>query len=144
MMEESVSFLSPDQARYLVEVAEEAHAGLGRFVGHEVAYDPIALQLLDEWIERHVRQSPSPSQSTRLLWVSFLGEVFRRRHEGEWVLWGRDQRLAVLCPTEGGAPYTVDVSGQVGRRIAEGMSASLTLFYATTSVELKRERPDLT
>ena len=144
MMEETMSFLSPDQARYLVEVAEEARVGLSRFVGHEVAYDPIALQLLDEWIERHVRQSSSPSQSTRLLWVSLLGEIFRRRHEGEWILWGPAQRLAVLCPTEGGTPYTVDVSGQVGRRIAEGMSASLALFYATTSVELKRERPDVT
>ena len=109
-----------------------------------MTYDPIALQLLDEWIERRVRQSSSPSQSTRLLWVSLLGEIFRRRHEGEWILWGPDQRLAVLCPTEGGTPYTVDVSGQVGRRIAEGMSASLALFYATTSVELKREQPDLT
>jgi hypothetical protein len=137
MMGESVEFLTPDRARYLVEVAEEARANLSRLVGYEVVYDSVALQLLDEWIDRHVRQSPHPSQATRLLWASFLGEMFRRRHEGEWILLGRDQRLAVLCPTEGGDPYTVDVSGQVGRRITEGMSASLALFYVTVSVELK-------
>ena len=144
MMEESVEFLTPDQARYLVEVAEEARVGLSRFVGYGVAYDSVALQLLDEWIDRHLHQFPYPSQSTRLLWVSFLGEMFRRYHEGEWVLWKRDHRLAVLCPTEGGDPYAVDVSGQVGRRITEGISASLALFYTTTRVELKRERSSAT
>lgn len=137
-MAESVRFLSPEQVRYLVEVAEEARTGLSRFVGHKVAYDSTALQLLDEWIDRHLRQFPYPSQATRLLWVSFLGEMFRRRHEGEWILWERDKRLAVLCPSEEGALYTVDVSGQVGRRIADGMSASLVWFYTTTSVELKK------
>jgi len=137
MVAESVGFLAPERVRYLVEVAEQARAGLSRFAGYEVAYDSTALQLLDEWIEHYLRQFPYPSQATRLLWVSFLGEMFRRHHEGEWILWGRDRRLALLCPAEGGAPYTVDVSGQVGRRIAEGVSASLAWFYATTSVELK-------
>ncbi len=140
MMGEPAKFLTPDQVRYLVEVAEEARASLSRFVGCEVAYDPVAVQLLDEWIDRHLRQFPYPSQETRLLWVSFLGEMFRRRHEGEWVLWGRDGRLSVLCPTAGGDPYTVDVSGQVGRRITDGISASLALFYTVTSVELERGR----
>jgi len=137
---ESVKFLTPERVRYMVEVAEEARARLGRFAGYEVTYDSTALQILDEWIDRHLRRFSHPSQATRLLWVSFLGEMFRRHHEGEWILRERDGGLAVLCPAEGGAPCTVDVSGQVGRRIAHGMSASLALFYAVTSVELKRKQ----
>ncbi len=137
MMTESVKFLTPDQARYLVEVAEETRTGLSRFVGHEVACDSIALPLLDEWIERHLRQFPHPSQEMRLLWVSFLGEVFRRRYEGTWILQERGRNLAVLCFKEGGSLYTVDISGQVGRRIAQGMSASLAWFYTITSIELR-------
>ena len=139
MMKESVRFLSPEQIRSLVEMAEQAQAALGRFVGYEVAYDSTALQLLDEWIDRHLRQLPNPSQRVRLLWISFLGEAFRRRHEGEWAVWGRDKRgsLVVLCPMEGGGVYTADVSGQVNRRIAQGMSASLVYFYTVTVIELR-------
>jgi len=141
-MAEAVRFLPPKQARYLAEMAERARAGLSRFVGYEVAYDPTALQLLDEWIDRHLRQFPNPSQGMRLLWVSFLGELFRRRHRGEWIIQGRDKGgvLAVLCPMESGGLYTVDVSGQVGRRIAHGMSASLAYFYTIISIELRAER----
>ena len=50
MMEKSVRFLSPEQIRSLVEMAEQAQAALSRFVGYEVAYDSTALQLLDEWM----------------------------------------------------------------------------------------------
>jgi hypothetical protein len=139
MLVESVRFLTPERVRYMVEVAEETRTRLSRFAGYKVTYDFTALQILDEWIDRHLRRFPHPSQATRLLWVSFLGEMFRRRHEGEWVLRERDGGLAVLCPAEGGAPYMVDVSGQVGRRIARGMSASLAWFYTVTSVELKRK-----
>lgn len=139
MMTESARFLTPDQARYLVEVAEKARAGLSRFVGYEVVYDATTLQLLDEWIDRHLRQFPNPSRTMRLLWVSFLGEVFRRRHDGEWVL-QEYEGLGVLCATERGSLHTVDVSGQVGRRIAHGMPASLAWFYIVTSIELKREQ----
>lgn len=141
-MAETVQFLSPEQTRYLAEMAERARAGLSRFAGYEVAYDSTALQLLDEWIDRHLRQFPNPSRAMRLLWVSFLGEMFRRRHGGEWIVQGRDEGggLAVLCPTESGGLYTVDVSGQVGHRIVQGMSAPLTYFYAITRIELKAER----
>lgn len=134
--------LSPDQIRYLAEMAEHARAALARFSEQEVGYTVTALQLLDEWIERHLRQFPEPSQRMRLLWVSFLGEMFRRRHGGEWVIEieeGKASRgeLALLCPLEDGSVRKIDVSGQVGRRIAEGMSASLAYFYAMASIELR-------
>jgi hypothetical protein len=139
-MRRSVKFLSLEQIRYLTEMAEQARAAVARFSHQNVGYDVIALQLLDEWIDRHLRQFPEPSQGMRLLWVSFLGEMFRRRHGGEWIVEegsGSKGELAVLCPVEGGGVRRVDVSGQVGRRIAEGISASLAYFYAMTSIELK-------
>jgi hypothetical protein len=137
-MKDSVRFLAPEQIRYLAETAERARAALSRFVGYEVFYDATALQLLDEWIDRHLRQFPNPSQGMCLLWASFLGEMFRRHHGGEWVVQGGDKSgVAVLCPTEGGGVYTVDVSGQVSRRVAQGMSASLAYYYTMTSIELR-------
>jgi hypothetical protein len=138
-MKESFKFLAPEQIRYLAEMAEQARAALGRFAGYEVFYDSTALQLLDEWVDRHLRQFPEPSQRIRLLWVSFLGEMLRRHHGGEWALWGqsKDGGLVVLCPTESSGVYTADVSGQVGHRIVKGMSASLAYYFAITSIELK-------
>jgi len=134
-----MEFLILAQIRQMVEMAEQAREALGDYVGYEVAYDSIALQLLDEWIERHLRQFSQPSKKMRLLWISFLGEVFRRRHGGEWVIQEHDARkgLAVLCPKRDGGRYVVDISGQVSRRITQGISASLTYFYVVTSIELR-------
>jgi hypothetical protein len=139
MMKDLVKFLAPEQIRYLAEMAEQARAALSQFAGYEVFYDSVALQLIDEWVDRHLRQFPEPSQRIRLLWVSFLGEMFRRHHGGEWALQGKGKEggLVVLCPTESSGVYTIDVSGQVGRRIASGMSASLAYYFAITSIELK-------
>ena len=78
MMDSSLQLLSPDRARQLVELAEQARRQLERFASQPVRYDAAALQLLDEWIER----TPSPSRPLQILWVAFLGEVFRRRHNG--------------------------------------------------------------
>jgi hypothetical protein len=139
-MKESFKFLAPEQIRYLAEMAEQARAALSQFAGYEVFYDSVALQLLDEWIDRHLRQFPEPSQRIRLLWVSFLGEMFRRHHGGEWALRGQGSKeggLVVLCPTESSGVYTADVSGQIGRRITGGMSASLAYYFAITSIEVK-------
>lgn len=138
MMAEAVEFLIPERTRYLAETAERARAGLSRFVGYEVDYDAIALQLLDEWIDRHLQQFPNPSPGMCLLWISFLGEMFRRHHWGEWIAQdGERKGLAVLCPTESGGLYTVDVSGQIDRRVAHGISASLVYFYTITCIELQ-------
>ena len=140
-MAEAVRFLAPEQARYLAEMAERARTGLSRFVGYEVGYETTALQLLDEWVDRHLRQFPNPSQGMCLLWISFLGEMFHRHRTGEWIFQERDkgQGLAVLCPTESGGLCTVDVSDQINRRIAHGMSDSLAYFYAITCIKLKAE-----
>ena len=115
---------------------------MSRFAGYEVVYDQTALQLLDEWVDRHMRQFPRPTQTMRLLWISFLGEVFRRHHDGEWVFQGqgRDGGLAVLCPMGDGNGEAVDVSGHVDRRIAEGILASLVYFFAMTSIELRAKQ----
>lgn len=139
VVDESFEFLTGEQVRQLAEMAEQARAALSRFAGYEVAYDQTGLQLLDEWVDRHMRQFPQPTQTMRLLWVSFLGEVFRRHHGGEWVFQGqgREGGVAVLCSTGDSAGQMVNVSGHVARRLDEGISASLVYFFAMTSIELK-------
>ncbi len=134
-----MEFLTLEQIRQMVEMAEQAREALGDYAGYEVTYDSIALQLLDEWIDSHLRQFSRPSKKMRLLWISFLGELFRRRHWGEWVIQEHyaNGGLAVLCPKVDGGRYAVDISGQVSRRITQGISASLTYFYAITSIKLR-------
>ena len=140
MAEGDVEFLSPDRARYLVELAERARAALSRWAGQPVEYDATALQLLDEWIERVVRSTPNPSPAVQVLWTAFLGEVFRRRYQGEWVIQQDDGKsLGVLCPVEAGGLHVVEVARQVRRRIQNGFSDSLALFYVREGALLRAE-----
>jgi hypothetical protein len=135
-----VIYLGAEQIRQMVEMAEQARGALSCYVGYEVAYNTTGVQLLDEWVDRHVRQFAEPSEKVYLLWVSFLGEMFRRHHGGEWVVRGKGGPLGVLCPTGDGGQHVVDVAGQVRRRIARGMSASLTYFYTMTSIDLRAQQ----
>ena len=124
----------------MAEMAERAQAGLSRFAGYDVAYDATMVQLLDEWISHHMQQFPRPSQKMRLYWTSLLGEVFRRRHEGEWIIQEQDdgtRKLGLLCPVASGGFHVVRISDQIARRIANGMAASLAYFYAAKSIELR-------
>ena len=66
-MDESVEFLTKQQVQQLSDMAEQARDALGRFAGYQVAYDQSALQLLDQWIDRHMRRFPQPTQTMRLL-----------------------------------------------------------------------------
>ncbi len=139
MMDSSLQLLNPDRARQLVELAEQARRQLERFADQPVQYDATALQLLDEWIER----TPSPTKPLQILWTAFLGEVFRRRHHGEWAIYqGDGGQLTVVCPTERGRLYPVDVAAQVSRRIASGIAESLALYYVRQSI-LLREHEDI-
>jgi len=133
--ERSVTLLSEEQVRDLVALAEQARVDLSRFAGQEIAFDVEAVQLLDEWVEHHLQEMPDPPVRTRLLWTSLLGEMFRHRHEGWWAL--RDGKLIMVCPVEGGNWRLVAVREQIDRRIAAGMSESLTYFYNVSRIELK-------
>lgn len=95
------------------------------------------MQLLDEWIDDYLEHSPDPAPDVRLMWVSFLGEMFRRRHDGWWAL--RQDVLVILCPTDEGKRRLVDVRDQVNRRIDFGMAEPLSYFYDVTRIELKLE-----
>ena len=141
MPDKDVRFLSAEQARYLVEMAEQARSRLSEFAGYDIGYDATALQLLDEWIERITDRTSDPSHELRVLWIAFLGEAFRRRFEGEWVVHeGGKGSLAVLCPATDGGLETVDVAKQVRRRIDEGFSQSLAFFYIQESIQLKQRQ----
>ena len=141
MPDKDVQFLSAEQARYLVEMAEQARAKLSEFAGYDVGYDSTALQVLDEWIERIAARTADPPHELRVLWIAFLGEAFRRRFEGEWVVRGEGKgSLAVLCPATDGGLETVDVAKQVRRRVEQGFSHSLAFFYIQESIQLKQRQ----
>jgi hypothetical protein len=135
--EQSVTFLSKQQVGDLVAIAERARRGLSRFSGQEIAFGPRLVQLLDEWIEDYLEVAPNPSTSIRLQWTSLLGEMFRRRHRGWWLL--RDGKLVIVCPTDREGWHLVPVREQVDRRIECGMSESLTYFYNAKRIELRLE-----
>jgi hypothetical protein len=133
--ERPIRFLSPEQARDLVALAERARRGLSQFAGHQTGYDPEGVQLLDEWIHHTLQRWREPPVGARLLWASLMGEMFRRRHEGWWAL--QDGELVIVCPTSGGKQRIIPVQAKLDRRIASGMSESLTYFYDITCIELK-------
>ncbi len=134
-----IRLLSKEQSEQLHKLAERARASLSDFSGVEVEYDVIGLQMLDEWIDRHMRQFPKPTKEMATIWGAFLGEVFIERLNGAWVVAHTQgkSRLGVLCPRERRGMVFVDVMEQVRRRIREGMEASLAFFYTTKAIEIK-------
>lgn len=139
MVKETLQFLPPTQARQLTELADRARLGLSRFTSTKVEFDAIGLQLLDEWIDRHLRQFPEPSRDIITVWGAFLGEVFRRRFHGEWAIDNsqRKPRLGVICPREQRGLLFVDVMDQIQRRIKNDMQDSLAFYYAEKGVEIR-------
>jgi hypothetical protein len=129
--------LLSERSIYMQRAAAQTIQVLERFSGGPVEYGPTALQLLDEWIDR-VRPL---SGAARVLAIALLGQTFIHRHGGYWAtrVRGKRQNLGVVCPVagSGGATHFIDVADQVGRRLAQGISASLTFFYLTTSVNLQ-------
>ncbi len=139
MLPETLHFLPPTQARQLTELADRARLSLSRFASMDVAFDAVGLQMLDEWIDRHLRQFPDPSRDILTVWGAFLGEVFRRRFHGEWAIDNsqRRPRLGVICPRAQRGLLFVDVMEQVQRRIKHDMQESLAFYYAEKSVEIR-------
>jgi len=133
-----IKFIPPNQSHQLTELAERAKVGLSRFAGLEVDYNAIGLQMLDEWIERHLKQFPEPSKEIVMVWSAFLGETFRRRFNGAWGVQntGRKPRLGIVCPKEDGLIFT-DVMGQMQRRIKAGMNESIAFYYIIQGIEIR-------
>jgi hypothetical protein len=130
MSQADLTRLESDRVQELTKTAEWVRAELSRSVGYDVEFDATGVQLLDEWIENVLKRSPVPERRLKLLWTVFLGEVFRRRHEGVWAIQkGEKDDLVVLFPTSSGGGYVVEVAEQVRRRIAQGFAASLALYY---------------
>ncbi len=142
MAKRSVHFLPKEQVQQMETLAERARLSLARFARIDVAYDAIGLQLLDEWIDRHIRQFPTPDKRIMTIWGAFLGEVFRGRFNGDWAVekarLGRQTRLGILCPQDnGGGLIFVPVMEQVHQRVKNGMQDSLALYYANKGIEIK-------
>jgi len=139
MADNTIQVLPPKQAGQLIELAERAKVSLNRFTGNEIEYTSVGLQMLDEWIDRHLKQFPAPSNELIMVWGAFLGEVFRRKFKGEWGVnnMGRKPHLGIICPREEDPPFFVDVMDQIQRRIKDGMSESLAFYYTLKGVEIR-------
>jgi hypothetical protein len=132
--------LPPERSLYMQRAAAQAVQTLERFSGSQVEYAPTSLQLLDEWIDRIGRGSTLPS-AARVLVIAFLGQMFLYRHGGYWAsqTLNQKQNLGLVCPVAGpgDAMRFIGIADQISRRLALGISESLTFFYLTTSVDLK-------
>ena len=139
MVKRSTQFLPQSQVKQMTELAERGRLSLARFAGVEVEFNIGGLQLLDEWIERHLRQFPQPSSSLMTLWGAFLGETFRRRFYGEWVVdtSKRKPQLGIFCPKKEHGLLFVAVMEQIQRRTRQGITESLTLYYTEKGIEIR-------
>jgi len=138
MMKRSTQFISPQKSRQLSDLADRAKISLSRYAGIDVEYNAIGLQLLDEWIERHLKQVGEPSAEIRIVWGAFLGEAFRRRYQGQWGTdrTGPNERLGIICPRNDQAPVFIDVMDQIAHRIRDGMEESLAFYYTIKGIEI--------
>lgn len=138
MSKQMVQFVPPQQSRQLSDFAERARISLERYTRTEVTFDAIGLQMLDEWIERHLKQFPRPSSEIKMIWGAFLGETIRRRYNGQWAInkSGKKAHLGILCPTTSTGLIYIDVLNQMDRRLANGMSQSLAYYYTIKGVEI--------
>jgi len=139
MTQRSTQFLPQAQAKQMAELAERARLSLARFADVEVEFNIEGLQLLDEWIERHVRQFPRPSPNVLTLWGAFLGETFRRRFYGEWAVDTSKHKpqLGILCPKKEHGLLFINVMEQIQRRVRKGITESLALYYTEKGIEIK-------
>jgi len=141
MTQDTLQVLPTQQARQLFDFAERARASLSRYADSEVEYNAVGLQLLDEWIDRHLQQFPKPSKEILTVWGTFLGETFRKRFHGEWGInrSGGKTRLGILCARDAPDLFFVDVMDQMQRRIRSGMKESLAFYYTVKSIEIHTE-----
>ena len=139
MSKTKVRLLPQNQASQLISLAERAQQSLSRYAGVEVEYNAVGMQMLDEWIDRQLRQTPHPSKQVILVWAAFFGAVFRRRFNGRWIMQynakGQAQ-LGVACP-KGRSYYFINVMEQIQKRIREGMQESLAFYYTITGMDIK-------
>ena len=139
MAKYSVQLVPPQQAKQLSNLSERARLSLARYAGIEIEYNAVGMQMLDEWIDRHLKQFPNPSEQIVTLWAAFFGEIFRRRFNGRWIIQhtpAGQSRLGVACPS--GKSYVfIDAMGQVKKRVQRGMQESLAFYYTITGMEIK-------
>ncbi len=141
MAQSPLQLIPSPQARQLVELAERARLGLSRFADTDVEYNAVGLQMLDEWIDRHLQQFPRPSKEIVMAWGTFLGETFRRRFGGEWGLnnAGNKPRLGIIAAKGETGVLFIDIMDQMQRRIKDGMNESLAFYYTIKGVEIRQE-----
>jgi hypothetical protein len=135
-----IELLSSERSLQMRMAAARTLQELERFSGSMLEYGPIALQLLDEWIDRLQRRGPI-SSAARMQIIALLGQTLLQTHSGDWVIriQGEERRIGVICLMAGQSEPSrfVDVVRQVNRRLSSGIGESLAFFYLITSIELR-------
>jgi hypothetical protein len=138
--ETTIRPLPAEKNIYMQRTAAQAILFLQRFSDAQVGYDPVSLQVLDEWIDRLASRGPLPT-TARAMIIAHLGQTFIQVHGGAWAtrIRGDMQSLGVVCPVVGPGRRArfIDISAQVNERLTDGIRASLAFFYLTASVDLQ-------
>jgi hypothetical protein len=139
MEKKLLQFIPPMHSQELTDFAERARISLERYSQTQVTFDAIGLQMLDEWIDRHLMQFPHPSPEIKMIWGAFLGETFRRRYNGQWAVSksGSKTCLGVICPKPDAGFVYVDIMTQLDTRLKFGISQSLAYYYTIKGVDIK-------
>jgi len=96
MAQHPINFIPPQQSRQLTELAERARVSLTRFAGIEVEYNAIGLQLLDEWIDRHLKQFPEPSKEIVMVWGLSSVKLFADASMANGALTRREEKPTLV------------------------------------------------
>ena len=111
-------------ARHAVELAKT------RFQA-TLDYGTESLQVLETLFDRVEYAMPDPESKETLglltrLWGSYLGEVIRRRHGGDWIIW-TDKHGKTMALQVGDA--TIFTHNKVKKRLERGPEHNIWNYY---------------
>jgi hypothetical protein len=118
-------------ARHAVELAKT------RFQA-TLDYGTDSLQVLETLFDRVEYAMPDPEAKETIglltrLWGSYLGEVIRRRHGGEWIIW-TDKHGKTMALQVGDA--TIFTHNKVKKRLERGPEHNIWNYYQSVLTSL--------
>ncbi len=104
-------------------------------------YRTDSVQELEKLFDRVQYSMPDPESRETLglltrLWGSYLGEVIRRQHGGEWIIWS-DKHGKTMALQVGDA--TAFPHNKVKKRLERGADHNIWNYYQSVLASLKKE-----
>ena len=125
----------PDAPRQFAASAARHIAVAKRTFGIGFGYDMASVKKLDDFID--ALGPPIDLEGLVVVIGSYLGEVFRRIHNGQWVWTPGLSEWAVVFPNGVGIfPFS-----RVAKRLTEGRLESVSYFADFFSREIRSEKP---